>query len=155
MTENRYLSEEELEKLISDVEEEKLMSAPPEMLENILSSIDDFEKKNSSEPSQTETKDIITEIKRPPEMIELSKKKSEFRRYCFRVVSSMAATIALLIFMPGISGIPKSEIPSKASVISERVKPREEVIGKSEKSILKTINESQVLSDIWKFDIFE
>lgn len=155
MTEKNYLSEEELEKLISDVEEEKLLSAPPGILEGVLSSIGDSGKNDSSESIRTETKDRITEIQRPPETVDFTKKKTEFRRYCFRVISSMAAAIALLVFMPGISGIPKNEIPSKASVLSEGVKPREEVVGNSEKSIIKTINESKVFSNLWNFDIFE
>ncbi len=135
MTENKYLSDEELEKLILDVEEEKLILAPPDLLENILSSVDDSSK--------------------PPEIVDFAQKKSEFRKYCFRVVSSMAAAIALLILIPGISGIQEREIPSKASVVSEKVRTREEVTGDSKKSIMKTINKSHLFSDMWKFDIFE
>ena len=155
MTENKYLSDEELEKLILDVEEEKLILAPPDLLENILSSVDDFEEKISFEPSRIEIEDTITEISKPPEIIDFNQKKSEFRKYCFRVVSSMAAAIALLILMPGISGIQEREIPSKASVVSEKVRTREEVTGDSKKSIMKTINKSHLFSDMWKFDIFE
>ena len=135
MTENKYLSDEELEKLILDVEEEKLILAPPDLLENILSSVDDSSK--------------------PPEIVDFAQKKSEFRKYCFRVVSSMAAAIALLILIPGIIGVQESEIPSKASVVSEKVRTREEAIGSSKKSIMKTINKSHLFSDMWKFDIFE
>ncbi len=135
MTENKYLSDEELEKLILDVEEEKLILAPPDLLENILSSVDDSSK--------------------PPEIVDFAQKKSEFRKYCFRVVSSMAAAIALLILIPGIIGVQEGEIPSKASVVSEKVRTREEAIGSSKKSIMKTINKSHLFSDMWKFDIFE
>ena len=135
MTENKYLSDEELEKLILDVEEEKLILAPPDLLENILSSVDDSSK--------------------PPEIVDFAQKKSEFRKYCFRVVSSMAAAIALLILIPGIIGVQESKIPSKASVVSEKVRTREEAIGSSKKSIMKTINKSHLFSDMWKFDIFE
>lgn len=155
MTENKYLSDEELEKLILDVEEEKLILAPPDLLENILSSVDDFEEKISFEPSRIEIEDTITEISKPPEIIDFNQKKSEFRKYCFRVVSSMAAAIALLILIPGIIGVQESEIPSKASVVSEKVRTREEAIGSSKKSIMKTINKSHLFSDMWKFDIFE
>lgn len=155
MIENKYLSDEELEKLILDVEKEKLISAPPDLLENILSSVDVLEEKRLSEISRIETKDAITEISKPPEIVDFAQKKSEFRKYCFRVVSSMAAAIALLILIPGISGIQEREIPSKASVVSEKVRTREEVTGDSKKSIMKTINKSHLFSDMWKFDIFE
>ena len=45
MKEKKYLSEEELEKLIMDVEEETLINAPSDFLENILISIDEPKKK--------------------------------------------------------------------------------------------------------------
>lgn len=126
MTEKKYLSEEELEKLILDVEEETLINAPPDFLGNILISID-----------------------------EPKKKKSEFRRYCFRVISSMAAAIAFLILIPGISGIKEREIPSKEFIISESIQTRDEATGNSGKRIIGAMNESHVFSDMWKFNFFQ
>lgn len=49
MTGKKYLSEEELGKLILNVEEEKLINAPPDLLGNILVSIDGLQEKKSSE----------------------------------------------------------------------------------------------------------
>lgn len=126
MKENDYFSEEELEKLIMDVEEETLINAPPDFLGNILTSIDGTEKK-----------------------------KTEFRKYCFKVISSMAAAIAFLILIPGISGIKESEIPSKESIISESIQTREEVTGNSGKRIIGAMNESHVFGDMWKFNFFQ
>lgn len=126
MTEKKYLSEEELEKLILDVEEETLINAPPDFLGNILISIDGTKKK-----------------------------KTEFRKYCFKVISSMAAAIAFLILIPGISGMKEREIPSKEAIISESVQTREEVTGNSGKRIVGKMNESHIFGDMRKFNIFQ
>ena len=126
MKEKDYLSEEELEKLIMDVEEETLINAPPDFLGNILTSIDGTKKK-----------------------------KTEFRKYCFKVISSMAAAIAFLILIPGISGIKEGEIPSKEFIISESIQTREEVTGNSGKRIIGAMNESHVFGDMWKFNFFQ
>lgn len=126
MTEKKYLSEEELEKLILDVEEETLINAPPDFLGNILISIDGTKKK-----------------------------KTEFRKYCFKAISSMAAAIAFLILIPGISGMKEREIPSKEAIISESVQTREEVTGNSGKRIVGKMNESHIFGDMRKFNIFQ
>lgn len=70
-TEKSYLSEEELLSLIQTVEEEDLVLAPPDLASHILASLDDN-----------------------------SQKVAEFRRYCFRVIVSVAATLFLTFAIP-------------------------------------------------------
>jgi len=72
---NTYLTDEELEQLIADVEANEMVSAPPDMMEEILAGI----------------------VMKP------GAKKKEFQLYCFRVITSVAAAILLLFMLPGIS----------------------------------------------------
>ena len=74
-----YLTDEELEQLIADVEINDLVSAPPDLAE-----------------------DICAEIERPPAKVVHNKKK-EFQQYCFRVITSVAAAILLIFIMPKVS----------------------------------------------------
>lgn len=94
-----YMSDEELELLITDVEQNELVAAPPDMLEKILDRIREGEEdaemvsnvKNIS--SKQNTKQVI----RPVTNIR------EFRRYCFKVCASVAAAIVLVFALPVIS----------------------------------------------------
>ena len=69
--ENTYLSEEELLSFIQTVEEEDLVLAPPDLTNDILASLGDD-----------------------------TQKVAEFRRYCFRVIASVAATLFLTFALP-------------------------------------------------------
>lgn len=155
MTEKKYLSDEELEKLILEVEAEKLINAPPDLLGNILASIEESGEEKSLEPPCMETKESVPEISKPPRVVDFNKKKSEFRRYCCKVISSMAATIALLILVSCFSGMRERALPSKEDIIAENVQTREAVTGNSGKKITSTMNESHVFSNMWKFGFFE
>lgn len=66
-----YLSDEELERLIQEVEEKDLIPAPPELSDGVMGRL---------EAEQG--------------------RKQEFRGYCFRVVTSMAAAVALVFLLP-------------------------------------------------------
>ena len=81
MNENaNYISEEELEQLILQVEQKELVSAPPDLMENIL---------------------VAAGL--APEVIEVNPKmakKKEFYAYCFRVITSVAAAVALVFLLP-------------------------------------------------------
>lgn len=155
MKEKNYLTDEELEKLILEVEAEKLIDTPPDLVSNILASIEKFEQEEVQEPFLMNEKETVTEISKPPSAVDFNQKKSEYRRYCFRVISSMAAAIAFLVILPGISGMKESDIPSKESIVAENVQTREEVTGNNGKRIISTINESHVFSNIWNFNFFE
>ncbi len=78
MTQNRnYLSDEELELLIADVEQKELVLAPPDMLEEILKRVD-----------------LVT---KPKSNIR------EFRMYCLKVCASVAAAVILVFALPSMS----------------------------------------------------
>lgn len=69
---NEYLSDEELSMLISDVEQADMVTAPPDMKEHILFSISE----------------------------NASNRKKEFRGYCFRVWTSVAAAVLMIFLLP-------------------------------------------------------
>lgn len=79
-----YISDEELKQLICQVEQKELVAAPPDLMENILAAVEGNEK-----------------------MKPLAIRKKEFYAYCFRVITSVAAAVALVFLLPELSGFVK------------------------------------------------
>lgn len=65
----KYLTDDELVQLMTEVETEDLVAAPPDLMENVCSCLE-------------------------------SNSKKEYRRYCFRVWTSVAAAVALVFLIP-------------------------------------------------------
>jgi len=99
---NTYLSDEELEQLIAEVEANEIVSAPPNLMTDVLAKVE----------TRTRTK------------------SKEFQLYCFRVITSVAAAILLLFMLPGISELQLklSEVMEESTTVedlrAERVTPR-------------------------------
>jgi len=98
-----YISDTELEQLILQVEQEELVAAPPDLMENILVAVG-------------------------------KTKKKEFSSYCFRVITSVAAAIALVFLLPELTGqleqypfTHEQEVPSYEEVV-EKVPSKEDVV---------------------------
>lgn len=85
-----YLSEEELLKLISDIENEDIVKAPPDILENILSQV---QAEGTDRPPASEQKEIS-----------LIERRRYFIKYCLRTALSAAAAIALTFLLPYLKG---------------------------------------------------
>lgn len=85
-----YLSEKELLKLISDIENEDIVKAPPDILENILSQI---QAEGTDKPPASEQKEIS-----------LIERRRYFIKYCLRTALSAAAAIALTFSLPYLKG---------------------------------------------------
>lgn len=102
MTEHEgYLSDEQLEKLISEVEQEGLARAPESINRNVYKAL---QQKSSRQ------------------------KVIEYYRYCIRVGVSVAAAIAFLIATPFMSA---REVESREDVVSTaEIKTKEEVTNK-------------------------
>jgi len=98
--ENKYLTDEELTALILEVEEKEFVSAPPEFVSDVMAKITKAEEK---------------------------RKTVEFRRYCIRVLGSVAAAIALLFWMPDIEPKKIDELPSRQELIGKTI-TREEAL---------------------------
>lgn len=83
-----YLTDEELEQLIAHVESHELVAAPPDLMEMILEqTVKEVDKKECHEEK-------ALPIYRD--------KKKEYRRYCFQVITSMAAAVALVFLLPNL-----------------------------------------------------
>ncbi len=85
-----YLSEEELLKLISDIENEDIVKAPPDIMENILSQV---QAEGTDRPPASEQKEIS-----------LMERRRYFIKYCLRTALSAAAAIALTFSLPYLKG---------------------------------------------------
>lgn len=121
-----YISDEELERLINQVEQEELVAAPPDLMESILEAAG-------------------------------KTKKKEFTAYCFRVITSVAAAVALVFLLPeltkgmNLNGAASQKHPAKSEVV-QTVPSYEEVTvpvpSKSEVLTVKVVpSKEEVLDD--------
>lgn len=115
-----YISDDELERLIHHVEQEELVAAPPDLMEHIL------EEAGLSEEETASPTPVIS--------VQNSKaKKKEFTAYCFRVITSVAAAVALVFLLPhltewmNLNGTVSSELFSKSEVV-QSVPSKEEIV---------------------------
>ena len=101
-----YLSEEELLKLISDIENEDIVKAPPDILENILSQVqaEDTDNRKAVHPEMISP----AAMGRPPaseqKEISLIERRRYFIKYCLSTALSAAAAIALTFSLPYLKG---------------------------------------------------
>ncbi len=92
---NEYLTDEDLELLISEAEDD-LVPAPPEMADKIMSLM--WEAPHLKEVV------AVPKTKRKVRQSKKTSKKREFAAYCFRVAMSAAAAIAFMFIMPYLPG---------------------------------------------------
>lgn len=155
MMEYEYLTDEELEKLISDVETEGLTMAPPDLMDDVMEKLcseEDLKQERSSDDSYLEPPN--GEVDKPPKVIDFDKKRKEYRRYCIRVMSSVAAAIAFVFLYLGGMDVQTEIIPSKESVMMQEVQTREEVLQQEERLTSK-LYESRRFSELWQNGIFK
>ncbi len=115
-----YISDEALEQLINQVEQKELVAAPPDLMERILE-------------AAGATKEIVPQ---PAPVIPVKREtKKEFYAYCIRVITSVAAALALIFLLPELSGrikqtapeIGNQEVPDWEDVV-DVVPSRDEVV---------------------------
>ena len=96
VTDNDYLSDEELDMLISMVEEKDVVEAPEYILNDILEHVDSkqsdmhdtvSEEINSLPPSKPE---------KPPKVVNISKRRRQYYAYCVKVSIAIAASIGIV-----------------------------------------------------------
>lgn len=123
---NEYLTDEELEMLISETEDE-LVPAPPEMME-VITNIIWNKSQVKDDCGAAETRRKISQSKK-------TGKWRGFAVYCFRVAMSVAAAIAFMCIMPNLPGFSETdgeterqEYTNKESFLKENGNvPRQEV----------------------------
>ena len=111
-----YISDEELELLISQVEQEELVAAPPDLMESILLAAG-LAKEHAVAEENSLTAQKVVAVKKAVT------RKKEFYAYCFRVVASVAAAVALVFLLPEltermtVNGMPVVEHVEKSEVV--------------------------------------
>lgn len=110
MLHNEYLTDEQLNQLISEAEAD-LMPAPPELADNILKAIRDAEEQETVVQRPEELSKETTKIKR--------KKNLDFAAYCFRVGMAAAAAIAFIFIMPDWEMEDVREYPTREEVLND------------------------------------
>jgi hypothetical protein len=134
-----YISDDELERLIFQVEQEELVAAPPDLMESILEAVE-----FAGEPAEVTAVSVIA-------------RKKDFYAYCFRVITSVAAAIALVFLLPeltkgmNLNGVASQKHPKKHEVV-QTVPSYEEVIApvpsKDEVVAVKVVpSKEEVLDD--------
>lgn len=108
-----YLSDEELNNLISDVEQNDMVTAPPDILGSILEQIDVI-------PECVEEVEKITHITDRKEEA-VSDKIIEYKKYRFRVIAAISGVVAAVMIVPEITNIiPKSQFADKKIVLEDQ-----------------------------------
>lgn len=123
---SEYLTDEELELLISETEDD-LVPAPPEMADRIVNIIwKETQVKENSVAAKTRSKTCQSKK---------NGKRREFAAYCFRVAMSVAAAIAFMCIVPHLPGFDEygvepevQEYADKEAYLKENgSEPRQEV----------------------------
>lgn len=98
--EDDYLSDEQLNMLISEVEEHCMVAAPPDMLESVLDKVDEFKENVNTVDDNRQPEEKQSKIKRPPKVV-------EYRLYCAKVICGVAAAIMFICVLPtiGVDGL--------------------------------------------------
>ena len=131
MMEQNYLTDEELNALIREVETSEMTMAPPDLLDDILQKID------------------LAELAKPPRILRIEKRRNEFRRYCLQVASGVAAAVVLLFMLPAFSGGKEMTVPAKEQVLAASdVKSKEEVLERSDNKLMSKLGNSRYLDSL-------
>ena len=133
-----YLSDEELECLMCEIESKDLVFAPPDIKEQVLNALD-------------ETPHVITERSN-------SDKIREFKRYRFRVLATVAAAVVAVFVLPRVENLQQHTMPEKPSAKQDflkkgRYKTKEEALNDSSmlENMLGNVN---IFSDKDKYNLF-
>lgn len=147
MKEQEYLTDEELDALICEVEMTEMTMAPPDLLDDILQRIDATDDIEHEDWNESETKETVSEPAKPPRMNRIEKRRKEYRRFCIQVASSAAAAILLIFMLPLLTGGQDTAVPAKDKVLAEAgIKPREEALKRSDNQLMTRIGNSRYLS---------
>lgn len=149
-----YLTDEELDALISEVEESDQVEAPGYLLDNILGLINKAGEEEHKAFAEDENKLPEQRIAKPPKIMDIAERKKAYRFYCFKVVAGVAAAIALLFVIPfmgkripvelqdvsiGIEKENRVEIPDREEYLESISVSREDYENSSYNKIKRTI----------------
>lgn len=136
-----YLSDEELDNLILEIEEHEIIEAPPNLSDEILQSV--FGNNELDAGGNTEVINISNR----------KDKKRAYIIYSLKVAISVAAAIALMFVMPTIQDKSTVTKSKEEMLASEQVLSKDEVLNRN--SSVSKLGQSNVISEKLNFDIFE
>lgn len=133
-----YLSDEELECLMCEIESKDLVFGPPDIQEQVLNVLD-------------ETPHVISERSNIDKI-------REFKRYRFRVLATVAAAVVAVFVLPRVENLQQHTMPEKPSAKQDflkkgRYKTKEEALNDSSmlENMLGNVN---IFSDKDKYNLF-
>lgn len=126
-----YLTDEELEQLILEVEENELVVAPPDLFESIVEGLEVSVDKASKD------------------------KVKEFRTYCFRVLTSVAAAILIIFALPSLMDAQLSDVPARQDVIVPKEYPTKEEVLREDSILQKAFGGNHIFNNDSELNIFK
>ncbi len=118
----KYLSDDELQKLMDSVEQDILIKAPENLDADVLSYIDEKEKLQNKKRSN---------MKIVPLVRTANSSVVEYSLYCAKVFGAIAAAILILTITPFMKW--NNQVPSREEVLSHtEIKTKEEVLKEQE-----------------------
>lgn len=141
--ENTYLSDEELEQLIADVEQNELVAAPPDLMENILA---ETEAMYQSNEQASEAESNAQEVNR--------NNVREFRRYCFRVATSAAAAVAIVFTLPAFLNAHVPDAPAGQDIFAPAKYATKEEALNDTGILMQIFGGTNIFDNEDKFNIF-
>jgi hypothetical protein len=118
----KYLSDDELQKLMDSVEQDILIKAPENLEADVLSYIDEKEKLQNKKRSN---------MKIVPLVRTANSSVVEYSLYCAKVFGAIAAAILILTITPFMKW--NNQVPSREEVLSHtEIKTKEEVLKEQE-----------------------
>ena len=136
---NEYLSDEELEQLILDVEQHELVAAPPEILERVLDNIGTIQGNSNHNLGQNKPSD---------------NKVREFRSYCFRVLTSVAAAIMIVFLLPELLDTQLADVSTRQDIVAPRKYATKEEALNDKGILMRTLGGVTIFDNDNKLNIF-
>lgn len=143
-----YLTDEELEQLILEVEENELVAAPPGLLQKILADVD------ASEDSNV-VKDVSGMQEDNSRQRIQEKKRKEFRTYCFRVLTSVAAAILIIFALPSLMDAQLPDVPTRQDIIVPKEYPTKEEVLREDSILQKAFGGNHIFNNDSELNIFK
>ena len=136
---NEYLSDKELEQLILDVEQHELVAAPPEILERVLDNIETIQGNSNHNLGQNKPSD---------------NKVREFRSYCFRVLTSVAAAIMIVFLLPELLDTQLADVSTRQDIVAPRKYATKEEALNDKGILMRTLGGVTIFDNDNKLNIF-
>lgn len=140
-----YLTDEELAQLIADVEANELVAAPPDLCEEIVAKVEQM--------SSEIVRKTVPEIEKT--LLDRRDKKREFKRYCFQVITSMAAAVALVFLLPNLQESQDLRVPSEKSIFGASVYETKQEALEDKGLLMEAFGGFNIFSQTDQFQIFK